>query len=241
MSRKATANRGAGARGWVVLATDTGVGKTVVSCALARLLREQGLSARVRKPVETGCEVRDGERRPADGIALQDAAGGIESLETVCPIRYLTPVAAPEAARREGERLGFDDHLAPILDAALLDLGDDQRAIIESAGGLLSPLADDALNTRLAEHTGLPALLVTPDRLGTLSSTLSAVESLNRRRIPIAAIILNRRPEDPAGPGCPDNLASLREWLPRLVTTPPPVLAFRDTRHPDALLTLIED
>ncbi|MCL7744606.1 dethiobiotin synthase [Guyparkeria hydrothermalis] len=213
-------------RGWVVLATDTGVGKTVVSCALARLLREHSLDARVRKPVETGCEVRDGERLPADGTALHEAGGGREPLATVCPIRYLTPVAAPEAARREGETLEFGRDLVPILDQSLSDLADDERVIIESAGGLLSPLAEDALNTRLAEHTGLPALLVTPDQLGTLSSTLSAVESLQHRGIRVAAIILNRRPEDPDDADTPDNLSSLAEWLPRLVAHPPPVLRF---------------
>ncbi|KTG17417.1 MULTISPECIES: dethiobiotin synthase [unclassified Guyparkeria] len=224
-------------RGWVVLATDTGVGKTVVSCALARLLRENGIVPRVRKPVETGCEVRDGERQPADGIALHEAAGGRELLATVCPIRYLTPVAAPEAAWREGEELQFERDLAPILDQSLAGLAEDERVIIESAGGLLSPLAEDALNTRLAEHTGLPALLVTPDRLGTLSSTLSAVESLQRRGISVAAIILNRRPQDPSDADTPDNHRSLTEWLPRLVDEPPPVLRFEtDPRHLTPLL-----
>ncbi|MDG4866793.1 dethiobiotin synthase [Guyparkeria sp. 1SP6A2] len=213
-------------RGWVVLATDTGVGKTVVSCALARLLAEQGLSARVRKPVETGCEVRDGQRLPADGVALQAATNEREPLDTICPIRYLTPVAAPEAARREGETLRFKRDLAPILDRSLAGLATEERVIIESAGGLLSPLADDALNVRLAEYTGLPALLVTPDRLGTLSSTLAAAESLEHRGIPVAAIVLNRRPQDPDDPDTPDNHASLAEWLPRLVAHPPPVLRF---------------
>ncbi|HER35674.1 MAG: dethiobiotin synthase [Halothiobacillaceae bacterium] len=213
-------------RGWVVLATDTGVGKTVVSCALARMLIDNDLLPRVRKPVETGCEVHDGERQPADGIALRKAAGGRESLETVCPIRYLTPVAAPEAARREGETLQFKHDLAPILDRALADLSTEERVIIESAGGLLSPLADDALNVRLAEYTGLPTILVTPDRLGTLSSTLSAVESLDRRGIRLDAIILNRRPQDPSDTDSPDNHASLTEWLPRLVSHSPPVLRF---------------
>ncbi len=211
-------------RGWVVLATDTGVGKTVVSCALARLLGEHGLSTRVRKPVETGCEVHDGERQPADGIALRESADGREALETVCPLRYLTPVAAPEAARREGETLSFKRDLTPILDSSLAELSSRERVIIESAGGLLSPLADDALNVRLAEYTGLPALLVTPDRLGTLSSTLSAAESLEQRGIPVAAIILNRRPQDPDDADTPDNLASLAEWLPRLVAHPPAVI-----------------
>lgn len=227
-------------RGWVVLATDTGVGKTVVSCALARLLIDHGLLPRVRKPVETGCELHDGERQPADGIALREAAGNREALEAVCPIRYLTPVAAPEAARREGETLQFKRDLAPILDRAQAGLAHDERLIIESAGGLLSPLADDALNVRLADYTGLPAILVTPDRLGTLSSTLTAVESLHQRDIPVAAIVLNRRPEDPVGPDCPDNASALREWLPRLVPNPPPVISVHDPRQPDALLPLLE-
>lgn len=209
-----TAKSNQPSRGWVTLATDTGMGKTHVTAHLARLLHGLGHTVRARKPVETGCETRDGTYWPADGVRLHAAAGEIEPLETVCPIRFATPVAAPEAARREGQELWFERDLVPLLEPAREP--DDAVWLIESAGGLLSPLAEDALNIELALFTGLPVLLITPDRLGTLSSTLAAVEALDRRGIRLDAIILNQRPEDRDNAFPPDNLAALRQWLPQL-------------------------
>ncbi|OYV27415.1 MAG: hypothetical protein B7Z82_05490, partial [Halothiobacillus sp. 20-54-6] len=82
-------------KGWVILATDTGVGKTLIGCALAETLRAQGARVRVRKPVETGCAEDEKELVPADAIALWQAAGKIEPLETVCPLRFRAALAAP--------------------------------------------------------------------------------------------------------------------------------------------------
>ena len=59
----------------VVLGTDTGVGKTHVGCALVRALRGRGVDVAVSKPVESGADTGDGILRPADAIALAEAAG----------------------------------------------------------------------------------------------------------------------------------------------------------------------
>ena len=66
-----------GWRGFFVTGTDTGVGKTVVSCALIRALREMGSDVGAMKPVETGV----GEAGPLDAIALREA--GIKLSVTV--------------------------------------------------------------------------------------------------------------------------------------------------------------
>ena len=58
----------------LVTGTDTGVGKTVVTCAILRALLHRGLHPFPIKPAETGC---DDLRRPEDAIALSAAAGGV--------------------------------------------------------------------------------------------------------------------------------------------------------------------
>lgn len=212
MSTPAVAQR----RGWVILATDTGVGKTFVGEHLARALVAQGHTVRVRKPAESGCRERgDGAgalRFAEDADRLRRAAGEIEAPETVCPLRLLAPLAPPEAARREGRTLTLSDDILPALDPA--GTSPDDIWLIEGAGGLHSPLSDDALNLELATASGLPVILVAEDRLGTLSATLSAMESLDRRGIPVDAVVLNRH--TPHEPDAPDNLAALRTWLPRV-------------------------
>jgi dethiobiotin synthetase len=206
-------------QGVVILATDTGVGKTTIGCALTQTLHQRGRVVQVRKPVETGCATDGDSLIPEDATRLWAAAGEIESIETVCPLRFTTPVAAPQAARIEGRHLQFERDIAPILSPARRDEnGSLPFWIIESAGGALSPLTDDALNCELASFSKLPAMLIAPDRLGTLSTLFAHIESLVQRRVPIAAIVLNQHTgHSPAeNHQSPDNLHALEDWLPRL-------------------------
>ncbi len=204
-------------RGWVILATDTGVGKTFVGTHLARLLTRRGHLVRARKPAESGCEEVTTDqgivRRAADAEQLRLAAGGHERPEAVCPLRFLAPLAPPEAARREGCSLSFARDLLPAVDSRGTSPGD--IWLVEGAGGIYSPLADDALNLELARATGLPVILVSEDRLGTLSTTLTAIEALEHHGIRTDAVVLNRhhRPDADA----PDNHAALQHWIPRIV------------------------
>ena len=73
--------------GLFVTGTDTGVGKTLVACAILRALRARGIDLGALKPVETGV---DGDR-PADALALQAAAGGEDSLEELSLLNNLRP------------------------------------------------------------------------------------------------------------------------------------------------------
>ena len=82
------------ARGFFVSGTDTGVGKTVVACALVRALRRRGLDAGVMKPIETGV----GAEGPLDAQALRSAAAATEPLEEICPQTFALPAAPTVAA-----------------------------------------------------------------------------------------------------------------------------------------------
>ena len=84
-------------------------------------------------------------------------------------------------------------------------------------------MAEDALNIDLAAHTGLPAILIARDQLGTLSALFSALMVIKARQLSLAAIVLNQTaaPE----PNAPDNLAAIEHWLPKLWPQPaPPVI-----------------
>ncbi|MDB4931551.1 MAG: bioD [Myxococcaceae bacterium] len=96
----------------MVTGTDTGVGKTVVTCALLRTMRANGMAPFPVKPVETGCADLT---RPLDAIALSVAAGDV-TIEAVCPARYRLPAAPATAARREGTRHSFKGLVAHVRD-----------------------------------------------------------------------------------------------------------------------------
>ena len=97
-------------RGIFVTATDTGVGKTEVACALLRNARAAGLDAVGMKPAQSGAV----EGEPSDAERLVDAADGAEPLAEVCPYSLGAPLAPAVAARLEGVEISF----ARIVDGA---------------------------------------------------------------------------------------------------------------------------
>lgn len=189
MNRSETDSPRAG--GLFVTATDTGVGKTFVACSIARNWRALGLQVAPRKPVESGCSLRDGERFPEDAARLAAAAGlPLERLIEVNRYRLAEPLAPDLAARLEGTPLYLDDLVAASAGPPAA------WRITEGAGGIYSPLCEDGLNADLAVALGDPVLLVAEDRLGTLSGTLLALEALDRRGLQVVAVVLNRRRTD---------------------------------------------
>jgi dethiobiotin synthetase len=80
-------------KGIFVTATDTGVGKTVVSAAIVRALKRCGINTGAMKPIESGCTRKDGNLEPADGRYLKAVAGMDDSLELITPVRFEAPLA----------------------------------------------------------------------------------------------------------------------------------------------------
>jgi dethiobiotin synthetase len=143
-----------------VTGTDTGVGKTFVSCALAAALRARGLRVGVMKPVETGVV---GE--PEDAVALRAAAGDPAPLDDVCPYRLRAPLAPAVAARLEGATLDVDRLVALIRRRTR----EADVFVVEGAGGLLVPVVGRVTWAEMAARLALPVLIVAANRLGTVN------------------------------------------------------------------------
>jgi dethiobiotin synthetase len=200
-----------------VTGTDTGVGKTLVACALARGLRSRGVDVGVMKPVETGV----GSSGPADARALREAAGVDEALELVCPQAFSLAAAPCVAAAAEGRRV---DRRA--IDAAYDALRSRHEfMLVEGAGGLLVPIAEGFSMADLALGLGLPLLVVARAALGTINHTLLTLEAAEQRGLRLAGVVISH-----AGGALSDadvrNLAALRAALgPRLLGEVPPLAA----------------
>jgi dethiobiotin synthetase len=189
-------------KGVFITGTDTGVGKTVIGCALARALTRADVAVAARKPVESGCGAPHGEREPADGRALMQAAGAREPLDTVTPMRLATAVSPERAAHLEGVDLRLYDLLAAACTGA-----PDDFYLVEGAGGFYSPLATDAVNADLAVALALPVLVVAANRLGCVNHTLLTAEAIQHRGLRLAGVALNDcTPGDAAGPGNREDL-----------------------------------
>lgn len=199
-----TARRRAFPPGVFVTGTDTGVGKTVVACALAERLAARGVDVGVMKPIETGV----GAQGPLDAIALAEAADTADPLEVVCPVRLELPAAPDVAAAAEGRAIDF----AAIRSAFAALRERHELVIVEGAGGLLVPIAPDYAMADLAAELGLPLLVVARGRLGTVNHTRLTLEVAAARGLPVAGVVVSHGPI-PLSSADAANLAALRGLL----------------------------
>ena len=188
--------------GLFITATDTDVGKTYVTCMIAREMRRRGVRVGAYKPACSGSDTGpEGEPRWSDVQALVDACGGGFPAEHVCPQRFIAPLAPPVAARTEGR----------VVDAGLLRSGAEwwrgrvQLLLVEGAGGLLAPISETDLVADVAADLRFPLVIVARLGLGTINHTLLTIEAAERRRLPIAGIVLNEAEPGGADPSAASN------------------------------------
>ena len=180
-----------------VTGTGTGIGKTLVTAALAYQLRAQGRRARVLKPVVTGLDDTPlGDSDPGVLLAAQGETPTPESLARVAPFRYGAPLAPAMAAAREGRPLSPEAILTFCREAMA---GPEDCLLIEGVGGLMVPMTERWTVADWLAALGVPALLVAGSYLGTLSHTLTALEVLARRAIPVQGIIISESEEPTVG------------------------------------------
>lgn len=216
-----------------VAGAHTDVGKTHVAAALIRAARARGLACDAFKPVLSGFEPARWAESDA-GRLLAALGRGEEGLDAVSPLRFAAPLAPPLAARREGVRLELDEVLARC--RAWLHASSAELRLLEGAGGLMSPVAEDGLALDLPARLGLPSILVGGGYLGAVSHVLTALEVMRARGLPVRAVVVS---ED-AGPDAPDFTETVE--LVRTFAGDAPVLsAFRAQERPwaEALLNLV--
>lgn len=193
-------------RGIFVTGTDTGVGKTIVAATLARLLRMNGVSVGVMKPVTSGCREVSGELVSDDALLLSQAAG-IGISDDVAPYRLREALAPAVAARIDGVKVDFP-HIKAAFDrlASSFDF-----VIVEGAGGLMVPLSGGLLIADLALELGLPLLVVARPGLGTINHTVLTCFAARQMGLQVAGVIVNGMPEHPgpAEQGAPHQIGSL--------------------------------
>lgn len=170
-------------QGLFITGTDTDVGKTVVSCALARGLREADVDVGVMKPTETGVPAEG----PKDARALIAAAGVNDPIEIVCPLQFGLPAAPEASALLEGR----EATLAPIEEAFATLSKRHEFMLVEGAGGILVPFDEKTSMADLAASLGLPVLIVARASLGTINHTLLTLEACAARSLDVLGVVIS--------------------------------------------------
>lgn len=199
-----------------VTGTDTGVGKTVVSCAIVAGMRKSIARVAAMKPIESGgC---------GDAECLQRATAMMYPMRLVCPMSFVEPLAPMVAA----QRANIDVDLQ-ILQAAFNEMcATSDAVVVEGAGGLLVPITDTESFATLFRRWDLDIVVVAANRLGVINHTLLTVRAAREVGLRVRAVVLNSPAGDPQGVAELTNLALLRELLPDIAVIP-----FAFTGRPD--------
>lgn len=190
--------------GYFVTGTDTGIGKTTVSCALLHKFVRRGNAAVGMKPVAAGSE--NGIWR--DVLNLQQASNLAFPDALINPYALTAPVAPHISASKDGIHID----LAVIHQAFNALRAQAQIVIVEGAGGFLVPLNDEHDTGDLATLLGLPVILVVGMRLGCLNHALLSAHAIQARGLVLAGWVANQL--DPDMPYLAENIETLRTRLP---------------------------
>ena len=164
---------------YFVTGTDTDCGKTYVTALLVRAARTARVDAVGAKPFCCGPRT--------DVEILAQASDHVETLDAINPVWLKTP-AAPRAC----EMLGEPAADVPRALTAVRDLAARHAQVFcEGAGGWLVPVAKDCTVADFEADLGWPVIVVVRNKLGALNHTLLTLESVRRRGLPLAGIILN--------------------------------------------------
>lgn len=205
----------------VVTGTDTGVGKTWVSCLLVRSMLAAGIRAGVYKPVCSGAETGDDglmcwsdvERLCEALLTGGSSDHGIDSLrERICPQRFIAPVAPSVAARMQGQSV--DDAL--LAEGALAWQSFADILIVEGAGGIFCPLSDTTTVMELSMRLHADVIVVAGNRLGVINHTRLTVDALQIRGLNVRGVVLNDLDADHVRSDVSrdSNASQLRHWIP---------------------------
>jgi dethiobiotin synthetase len=152
---------------FVISGTGTGIGKTVFAAALVGALK-----ARYWKPVQAGRE------EETDSQIVARLAGA--SADQILPEAYNLKLAASPhlSAAREGITIEVGKLTPPAL----------ENLIIEGAGGVMVPMTETLLSADLFAQWQIPVIIIATTQLGTISHSLTAIEALKARNVPIHGI-----------------------------------------------------
>jgi dethiobiotin synthetase len=192
-----------------ITATGTDVGKTYVAAALIRAMRRAGRKVDAIKPALTGYTDYEG----SDAAILLEALGdGPERLDRMSPLRFKAALAPPSSAKLEGRTV--DQGLLNQICRLRMNEMKDGLLIIEGIGGVMSPIADHATGLDIISDLEVPAVLVAGTYLGSVTHTLTAIEALKARYLPILAVVVSA--SDGTHPNPEEVTNALREFHPGL-------------------------
>jgi len=194
-------------QGYFITGTDTGVGKTWVSCGLITALQRRNQRVIGMKPIASGCQRTPAGLRNDDALRLQAVSTVEVPYDSINPYPFEPPIAPHIAAREAGVEIAFA-RIRALAEALALHA---DYLIIEGVGGWRAPLCRNGDVAALAVALNLPVVLVVGIRLGCLNHAFLSAEAISASGLRLAGWIGNLI--DPHTDRVTDNLETLKQGI----------------------------
>ncbi|MGZ6506503.1 MAG: dethiobiotin synthase [Tumebacillaceae bacterium] len=189
----------------LITATDTDVGKTLITGGLAYAMRRRGLDVGCWKPMQSGHLLHEEQ---GDVCRLKAIGNLPDTLEQIGGFTFAEPLAPRLSAERAGVHLTRQDLLTHYEQARALH----EHLLIEGAGGLAVPLTADTTVCQLAQTLQLPLLIVARANLGTVNHTTLTVHYAQAHGLHVAGVVLSGRGRNGADVAEQHNAAYIEEY-----------------------------
>ncbi len=181
---------------YFITGIDTDIGKTFVTKGIALALEAEGKAVGVFKPLQSGAIKRNNEFLAPDLEAVKELSSNIK---TKCSYLLEGEVSPALAARLAGVTINIEKIKTDFKEFS----SHNDITLVEGAGGLLAPAADNMLCADLIKVLNIPIIIVSVPFLGRLNHTLLTIHYAKTNGINIKGIVINRIPNNT------DDLASL--------------------------------
>ena len=192
-------------KSYFITGTDTGVGKTTITAALAACIKKLGVDVGVMKPVATGIQQKSGFKS-SDVSVLCQACGADDAEDLVNPVFMPLPASPYDVSKILD--LKFDKEI--IFEKFERLKNKHKMLLVEGIGGIMTPISRDYFVADMIKAMGLETIIITRSTLGTLNHTMMTVNTCRNYQIPIKGIIINNYDEK-GGPAEKNSPSTIHE------------------------------
>lgn len=169
-----------------ITGTDTGMGKTVFTCALARLLKNSGVNVGVMKPFATG--IAQKSKFQSKDVELLVQYSGVSDLESLInPYFFPIPASPYHAAKKMGKTIDID----LVLTSFEKLQSHHDVVLVEGIGGILTPILKGYFVADLIKDLNIATMIVSGTRMGSVNHTLLTLNLCTKYGIGVAGTIIN--------------------------------------------------
>ena len=220
-----------------ITATGTEIGKTVVTTTLAWQAREKGKRVRVLKPVISGYDKETcNQSDTAQILQCLEIEQTQAAIDSISPWRFKAPLSPDMAAAREGTTLEFESIINFCQET---ETESNDLLLIEGVGGLMVPLTASKTVLDWIKALNYPVIMVAGSYLGTISHTLTTVETAQKFGLNVASIVISESEHSPVP--IDETANSIRRFLTNIPVLELPRLAPSSTPWQEAPELIIKN